>query len=321
MEAAKAHLRSALRAIKVRDAVTFNDKLEKSRKLMDGVTPDTEFNLLLSDTKAASKLYSAEKVVADYVRMLLKCQEPLKAQMLLKYCRPVGTDDSPHLNNVQKRLEAGLTHVNDFAAYKERYSSPTYYPDSDWSTQTSRGLNALSWAAEHPETESVLCIGPNDGLLERKLLDLMPKAVLTFAELSYGFDLVRQNLAEEFPGRVRRHTMTEDWYDWSPAGATFDLVVLFEVLEHLPDTQVAMERLALFTKPNGTALVSVPVGKKWIEDEHANDLWFQHLRAFTPNTLKYVLDQGFVESVVSEGFDGSFVAKCALPKVGWADLE
>lgn len=53
----------------------------------------------------------------------------------------------------------------------------------------------------------------------------------------------------------------DDELPWDPA--SFDLVLLADVIEHLPAPEAAVARAAAFTRPGGTVVVSVPNVAHW----------------------------------------------------------
>jgi trans-aconitate methyltransferase len=60
-----------------------------------------------------------------------------------------------------------------------------------------------------------------------------------------------------------------DMYSFDP-GATFDLVICTEVLEHVPDPAGAMRRLVDLCAPGGHIVVSVPDGARDAFEGHVN---------------------------------------------------
>lgn len=72
------------------------------------------------------------------------------------------------------------------------------------------------------------------------------------------------------------------------ADASLDLVVAFDVLEHLDDDDACVREVARVLKPGGTFLVAVPCDPKlWSAHDDAVD----HVRRYTRTTLHDVLSQ------------------------------
>jgi 2-polyprenyl-3-methyl-5-hydroxy-6-metoxy-1,4-benzoquinol methylase len=96
-------------------------------------------------------------------------------------------------------------------------------------------------------------------------------------------------------------------FDWQPA--SFDALILSEVLEHLIDPQATLKRLARFVRPGGLVLASSPNVAHWrvirelaagrfnLADQGVFDR--THMRWFTPATFSAMFSEaGFrVESV------------------------
>lgn len=306
-------LRSALRALRVRDTTTFNNKMALAAEVQ---LSDPEVQMLLGEAKARADLFKVEGVMTDYTRHLLASQEPQKALVFLSECRPAGLEDSPHLNAMQGRIEHGLRHMHSWEEYRAFYGMPIYYSTFDITEGTTRGRAAVqriqAMADGGARGTRVLAIGPNDGLLERRILETLPESTLTVAEIASTFEDVLGNLQEEFPERVRRHAMG-NFYDWAPRGEQFDLIIMFEVLEHLPYADTAAQALMRYCAPDGTVMVSVPVGYKYVEAQKADDAQYQHLRAYTEKTLRAELEPYFAAVDIVEGADRTYVATLGTP--------
>jgi 2-polyprenyl-3-methyl-5-hydroxy-6-metoxy-1,4-benzoquinol methylase len=104
----------------------------------------------------------------------------------------------------------------------------------------------------------------------------------------------------------------EHIYDWS-GDAQYDLVTCFEVLEHDPNEYAAASSLATYTKEDGLCLLSTPDIRFCISDSHNADR-LEHVRSFTPESLKTVLSMCFEQVEVIPQPDRSLVAACRGPK-------
>jgi len=111
--------------------------------------------------------------------------------------------------------------------------------------------------------------------------------------------------------------------DFDPAGVTYDVVVLFHVLEHLPDPLGALRRIRSWLNPGGAILVEVPncdsddakgYGPEWKGWQPK-----YHLSHFNPETLRRSLrEAGFREPIMQYG-RSAFVRR-RLKKVPVAGL-
>ncbi len=81
------------------------------------------------------------------------------------------------------------------------------------------------------------------------------------------------------------------------ADASYDAVVLFDVLEHIPQDQAALAALRSKLAPGGRLMITVPANP-WMWSEH--DVQHHHQRRYTRRTLSAVLDDaGFAPQHMS----------------------
>lgn len=301
-------LRKAIRAVRFLNQDVLNKTVTQINACTEEV--DNETALLKEELEARMKLVPLESGFARTVRDLISCSQPLKALEVLAQ-RPVGLEDAPHLNALQVRLESALVHAFSFDEFRRRYAVPIYL-----STHSLRGnprANLLADTVRQARPKRMLAIGGNDFAIERDALDAVPEMTMTVAELSTSADSVVADLMLDYPGRVRRHEMT-DFYDWAPEGEQFDLVVMFEVLEHLPDPEAAAKRLFDLCDEKGIVLLSVPSGIKYAADDSLIDsAWFSHLHAFTSASLGSLLRSWFKDVAVGEATDKTLLAACQGP--------
>jgi len=85
-------------------------------------------------------------------------------------------------------------------------------------------------------------------------------------------------------GPGRRITMRQGQCpeDLSTFSQRFDLICLFDVLEHIEQDSVALARLALLLKPNGRLMLTVPA-YQWMWGPH--DVQAHHKRRYTMRSL------------------------------------
>jgi SAM-dependent methyltransferase len=75
----------------------------------------------------------------------------------------------------------------------------------------------------------------------------------------------------------------------------FDLIFLFQVLEHLEDPVKTIQQLSSFLKPNGKLIIGVPNFSSW-QAKVGREKWFhldvpRHLVHYSLSTLKILLKQ------------------------------
>jgi SAM-dependent methyltransferase len=106
------------------------------------------------------------------------------------------------------------------------------------------------------------------------------------AALEYGADG-----AEVAHGRGLA-TLRSDATHLPLAEDSLDLVVAFDILEHLADDEGAVREVHRVLKPSGTYLVAVPADPRlWSSHDEAVD----HLRRYTRSTLVALLERGGFE--------------------------
>jgi SAM-dependent methyltransferase len=82
--------------------------------------------------------------------------------------------------------------------------------------------------------------------------------------------------------------VASDGYALPYANETFDLVCLFDAIEHIPDDHRVMREVARVLRPDGLCFVSVPAYQFLFAN---NDRIAQHQRRYTRNTLRAVYEQ------------------------------
>ena len=82
-------------------------------------------------------------------------------------------------------------------------------------------------------------------------------------------------------------------------GPHFDLIFLFQVLEHLDDPLSVVQQLSQLLSPNGKLIISVPNFSSW-QSKIGRDKWFhldvpRHLRHYSLPSLQALLNQVSME--------------------------
>jgi 2-polyprenyl-3-methyl-5-hydroxy-6-metoxy-1,4-benzoquinol methylase len=149
------------------------------------------------------------------------------------------------------------------------------------------------------QARTILDVGCGQGELLRELSDAIPSARV------HGADLSEQSLVDS-----RRRNPTFDLFElnithdrfatqYSARFSAFDFLVCSEVLEHIPDHELAARHLLELLRPSGVAIVTVPGGKM-----SAFDKVIGHQRHYTRAKLDQLLTSaGFeVIDVLAWGF-------------------
>ena len=127
-----------------------------------------------------------------------------------------------------------------------------------------------------------------------------------------------------------------DSLDIPYAEGSFDLLVMGEVLEHLPDPEATLRRLVRFLKPGGQALASTPNIGHWriiagllagrFDYEAQGVMDRTHLKWFTPRSLKRAFEQAGLTDVTVRALDWkprsrALTAALPLRELLWTQIE
>lgn len=151
--------------------------------------------------------------------------------------------------------------------------------------------------------------GPRHELREELLLDAFlearPGPVAldvgagsgTFTNLlsARGFEVTSTDVTDEalavLRARVSGSVARADATSLPFPSASFDALILAEVLEHLEDDEAAIAEAARVLRPTGILAISVPRNPAWFS---RSDRWAGHVRRYTRNQLESrVLAAGF----------------------------
>ncbi|GDY02831.1 SAM-dependent methyltransferase [Planctomycetota bacterium] len=94
---------------------------------------------------------------------------------------------------------------------------------------------------------------------------------------------------------------------------SFDLITLWDVIEHIPDPQAILRRVRTLLKPGGQLLLETQnvqslwarlLGRRWHHYKH-----HEHLYHFSPSTIRRLLaDCGFTTKELTAAYAGKFVS-------------
>ena len=128
------------------------------------------------------------------------------------------------------------------------------------------------------DVKHFLEIGPGLGDVSAYLLQRYPDSKGQIVEFS---DAAAIHLRQRFSASERISVLTHDLLQDSRA-ASFDLILAFEVLEHIEHDLLALERIHQALRPGGFFLMSVPAFmSKW----EAGDDWAGHFRRYEKDEL------------------------------------
>lgn len=105
-------------------------------------------------------------------------------------------------------------------------------------------------------------------------------------------------------------------YELPYADASFDLVCLFDTIEHIPDDEQTLREVARVLRPGGAVFVSVPA-YQWLWSH--NDKTAHHFRRYTKSGLQGVMRRaGLVPTRAS--YFNMFLLPLIVPSVLWQKL-
>lgn len=135
----------------------------------------------------------------------------------------------------------------------------------------------------------------------------------------YG-DVSGLDIDHEFVGVCRERgferVLCGSGYELPYGDCTFDLVCLFDTIEHIPDDEQALREVRRVLKPGGSVFVSVPA-YQWLWSQ--NDKTAHHFRRYTATRLRDVMRRAeLVPARVS--YFNTFLLPLIVPSVLWQKL-
>ncbi len=253
--------------------------------------------------------------VMDHVDALLWSSQPREAIAAL-VTAPANVREMPQVQERIRHTERLIAHLASGEAYSAAYSAPSdkYHSYSHDVLLTERAMTMFDWA-DNLEKDGppihVLSIGSHDALIEDVLLEKSERIFVTVCDVSANANSMTDQLVLKYPGRVEVHVMDPlDPYDWGDG--QFDVVMCFEVIEHVPDAVRAAHRLASLAE-GGRLFVSTPIADRWVEQhlasaERTEPAW--HVRSFTGPSLWALMKEARAvknDSTLVEGRDATLV--------------
>ena len=147
------------------------------------------------------------------------------------------------------------------------------------------------------DVQNFLEIGPGLGDVSAYLLQKYPHTRGQLLEFS---EQAAAQLQQRFTAPARISVHTHDLME-EARQASFDLILAFEVLEHIEHDLMALERIHNALMPGGFFVMSVPAHmKKW----EKSDDWAGHFRRYGKDELQEKLERsGFeIKEIWSYGF-------------------
>lgn len=144
-------------------------------------------------------------------------------------------------------------------------------------------LKVRRWAKLFDRPGKALEVGCGDGFMLQTLKEL-------------GWDVAGIERTDEMAAYARERfgiKVFTKGFEEIPSGAEFDLIILFQVLEHMSSPLEVLEQCRRLLKPGGKIVIGVPNFESW-QSKYAGAEWFhldapRHLSHFSPRSLENAL--------------------------------
>jgi SAM-dependent methyltransferase len=205
----------------------------------------------------------------------------------------------------------------------ERGLAGIYQDDSYWRSQSPKTLGYSDYRADEElyldsfrkRLEYVLRDGPDSG----RALDVGFAAGFCMAVLrERGFEVHGVEVSETIGSHARDHFGFDSVFFGTLESAPFpeahfDLITMWDVVEHVVDPQALLERAHALLKPGGLLVVETQdidsrfaraLGPRWHHYKHA-----EHIYHFTPPTVTALMDRsGFRVDELTHRYGGKYVS-------------
>jgi SAM-dependent methyltransferase len=245
----------------------------------------------------------ARRLVLGLREMLVRFDENLAAHALMQSCVPYILEDDPEIERARAEQALKVAHLFGGAEYSQYYATNGHERPFEEQYQMlpeeahehlHRVKFLRDWLYESDENERshVLDVACNDGWMAANLAAFD----LTYTGIDLNPDCIERADERQVPGAVFMVGNALDAWDlteFADPKDGYDVVVAFELVEHVPDPDAVLEAMVSVCKPGGSLFVSTPLGActggaldRWWVVEPAG-----HVRAFTPRSFAELLNR------------------------------
>jgi 2-polyprenyl-3-methyl-5-hydroxy-6-metoxy-1,4-benzoquinol methylase/glycosyltransferase involved in cell wall biosynthesis len=273
-KAAECFRRAGQVKIRARDTQGAQDAAVRRLKLLgeayssEAAGPDKEMLGFLAahaeNDLGALKALDELRSVWNY---LVRNEETAKAADLIRLA-PHTLEDFPELTDLKAWAEKINVHLEDPEAYSEFYNSSEcgaefnhdlFKPDR---LPLPRVQFLIDWLKKEKPAARILEVGCFDGTCGIHVLRACPDVHYVAVDtMEKALDAFRERaIKEETADRLETHLGLADDLFETGKNLRFDVIILFELVEHLPDPQATLESMRNRLRFDGRLFVSTPWG-------------------------------------------------------------
>lgn len=157
------------------------------------------------------------------------------------------------------------------------------------------------------DAQKIVEIGCGDGALTYLLWKKARCSVAGFDIDATGIGLAKERIGR-LPGKERITFLCKDFSESGFSERSADVVVLADVIEHIPNPRALLEKCRQIMSPNGVLIMTTPIRKE-------SGLWDKyHVTEYTAETLQEMLSPLFAKTTIGEFMTYGFYRLYAASK-------
>lgn len=248
----------------------------------------------------------AEQLVLELREILVRFDENLAAHHLMQHCIPYFLDDASHpaIAKAREDQAAMVDHIvgDSYQHYYEtnHHERPFEQQYDMKPEEAHEGLHRVRYLRRWLEDQrgdadefapSLLDVACNDGWMAVNL-----EGLVNYTGIDLNNHCLKRAADRHVPGSTFLRGFAEDTLKLTTKVRPddgYDVVVAFELIEHVRDPAVLLAAMRSVLKPGGSMFVSTPLGAGTGGD--LPNWWFVepkgHVRAFTPQSFGALLSR------------------------------